>query len=317
MSKSSMDALRNTTGLATKSTNPEASIQAMLKAEVPRIQRLFHDPKMTTRFVQLAMMDMRKVPKLFNCHPHSVLGCMMQAASLGLYFGMNGQCYMVPYGTEATFITGWRGHVTLALRGATGSEARTGCVRPGDEFDYNDGSKPFIHHKRLGDRFGRPSYFWSAALQPGARYPVIDVWTTSDIEKHRDRFNKVGTKHYSFSNDESFEGYGRKIPLLQTIKYLPVTYESAMATQLDYAADKGIQKMRPDDIEAGTVAALPTDAQFEDPQSDGNQQIGDSIDARFTRLNWDEGQREVFMRKHLKSSEEDIKAELDGLLEEN
>lgn len=254
--RSGNEMLKAQTGIATPQ-NPEAGIQAMLKAEVPRIQRLFQDPRMTTRFVQLAMMDIRKNSKLISAHPHSILGCMMQAASLGLYFGLNGQCYMVPYAGEATFITGWRGHVTLALRGNMGSEIRTGCVRPGDEFDFDDGSKPRIHHKRIGDRFLEPTHFWAAALQPGARNPVIDVWTTAEIKKHRDRFNKVGTKHYSFNNDESFEGYGRKVPLLQVIKYLPVCYESAVASELDYAADKGTQKIRPDDVEAGTIASAP------------------------------------------------------------
>jgi recombination protein RecT len=261
-------ALKNQTGISTPN-NPEAGIQAMLKAEVPRIQRLFQDPRMTTRFVQLAMVDMRRVPKLFECHPHSVLGCMMQAAALGLYFGMNGQCYMVPYGKEATFVTGWRGHVTLALRGAMGSMVNSGAVRPGDEFDYSDGSKPFVHHKRLGDRDAEPTYFWSTALQPGARYPVIDVMTAEYVRKHRDRYNKVGARHYSFGGPENWEGYGRKVPTLQTIKYLPLTYESAVAAELDYAADKGIQKLRPEDVEAGVVASEPERKELEQPSEDG------------------------------------------------
>lgn len=257
------EALKGKTGIAT-TDNPEAPVQMMLKAEVPRIERLFKDPKMTARFVQLAMMDMRKVPKLFQCHPYSILGCMMQAASLSLYFGMNGQCYMVPYGGEATFVTGWRGHVTLALRGNLGSMVNSGAVRPGDEFDYSDGSKPFIHHKRIGDRDAEPTFFWSTALQPGARYPVIEVNTADWTRKHRDRFNKVGTRHYSFGGPENWEGYGRKVPLLQTIKYLPVTYEAAMAAELDYAADKGTQRIRAEDVEngvIGTVAETPKELQ--------------------------------------------------------
>jgi recombination protein RecT len=255
--KSSTEILKQQAGVGQPAPTPENQIQIMLKAEVPRIQRLFQDPKMTGRFVQLAMNDMRKVPKLFNCHPQSVLGCLMQAASLGLYFGMNGQCFMVPYGTEATFVTGWRGHVTLALRGNLGSEIGTGAVRDGDEFDYSDGSKPFIHHKAKGDRDAPIVHFWGKSLQPGARHIIPDVWSSKDISNHRDRFNKVGTKHYSYANPESWEAYGRKIPLLQVIKYLPICYESAIAQQLDFAADKGLQKIRPETVENGEIGSLP------------------------------------------------------------
>lgn len=276
MAASSMDKLKQHTGVGQPALSHEQQVGIMLKNELPRIQRLFQDPKMTTRFVQLAMNDMRNVPKLFQCNPLSLLGCMMQAASLGLYFGMNGQCYMVPYGTEATFVTGWRGHVTLALRGMNGAELGSGAVREGDEFDYSDGSKPFIHHKRKGDRDNPITHFWAKALQPGARHIIPDVWSMADILKHRERFNKVGSRHYSYANPESMEAYGRKIPLLQVIKFLPVCYESAVAQQLDYAADRGVQKVRAEGVESGELPALPESPQkqivanpdSEDPELD-------------------------------------------------
>ncbi len=261
MAVSGIASLKTQTGIAQPARTPEENIQVMLKAEVPRIQRLFQDPRMTARFVQLAMMDMRKVPKLLKCNTQSILGCMMQAASLGLYFGMNGQCFMVPYGSEATFVTGWRGHVTLALRGNNGAELGAKAVRQGDEFDYSDGSKPFIHHKTGGEREAPITHFWAKSLQPGARHINPEVWTASAVERHRERFNKVGSNHYSYANPESWEAYGCKVPLLQAIKLLPVTYESAMATQLDYAADRGVQKLRPETVEAGVLPDEPTETE--------------------------------------------------------
>lgn len=264
------EGLRLQTGIApvpNQAPNPEAGLQAMLKAEIPRIQRLFQDPRMTARFVQLAVSDIRKVPKLLDCNLQSILGCMMQAGSLGFHFGGAGLCFMVPYKTEATFVTGWRGHVTLALRNAIGSELGTGAVRASDEFDYSDGSKPFIHHKRKGDRDAPITHFWGKALQPGARHIVPDVWTMDDVLKHRSRFNKVGDRHYSFNNPESFEAYGRKLPLLQVVKFLPVSYEQSIAQELDYAADKGVQKMRPDTVEAGELAVQAEPPQLAEPQN--------------------------------------------------
>jgi recombination protein RecT len=54
------------------------------------------------------------------------------------------------------------------------------------------------------------------------------------IWKHRDRFNKVGPRHYSYANPEM---YARKIPLLQVLKYLPGSVELTTATELEYAAN--------------------------------------------------------------------------------
>lgn len=303
MSKpSGNEALKQQTGLSAPQ-NPEGGIQAMLKVELPRIQRLFQDPRMTARFVQLAMNDMRKVPKLLNCHPHSVLACMMQAASLGFHFGGAGLCFMVPYGTEATFVTGWRGYVTLALRSAIGSELGTGAVRASDEFDYSDGSKPFIHHKRKGDRDAPITHFWGKALQPGARHIVPDVWSMDDVLKHRTRFNKVGNKHYSYNNPESFEAYGRKLPLLQVVKFLPVSYEQSIAQELDYAADRGVQKMRPDDVDAGTIGSLHEPSKREN--------FSASVKEKLNLLGWSDETLDAFLDQYPDKSD----AEIDELLE--
>lgn len=51
------------------------------------------------------------------------------------------------------------------------------------------------------------------------------------------------------------------------------------------------------------------------PEPQESSDAANPIEARFIRLGWDQVQRDAFNRKHLKSSDEDILAELDGLLE--
>ena len=55
--------------------------------------------------------------------------------------------------------------------------------------------------------------------------PIIELWRVSKIEKHRDKYNKVGRKHYSFRD---WEMYARKVPLLQVLKYMPCSIEVSM-----------------------------------------------------------------------------------------
>ena len=76
------------------------------------------------------------------------------------------------------------------------------------------------------------------------------------ITKHRDRYNKVGGKHYSYSN---MEMYARKVVLLQVLKYLPASPELAQAIALNDAAEVGRQGLTIDDAIAGTWTPVPAE----------------------------------------------------------
>ena len=56
-----------------------------------------------------------------------------------------------------------------------------------------------------------------------ATMPIIELWRAEKIEAHRNKYNKVGSRHYSFRD---WEMYARKIPLLQVLKYMPVRSNS-------------------------------------------------------------------------------------------
>jgi len=60
---------------------------------------------------------------------------------------------------------------------------------------------------------------------------------------HRNRYNKVGDKHYSYANSNNLEMYARKVALLQVMKYMPKSVELNVASQLDQAADVGTQAL--------------------------------------------------------------------------
>ena len=246
---------------------------SMLKAFLPEIQRALPAHMNAERMSRIALTAFRQNPKLAECDPRSVFASVIMSSQLGLEIGIMGQAYLVPYNkskkvgnqwvktVECQFIAGWQGLADLVSRSGRAS-VWTGAVYEGDEFDYQMGDQQFIKHK-AGDNHGDPSFLthvYAVGRIKDAQWPVIEVWTVGRIRKHRDRYNKVGEAHYSFTNEHNFEMYGRKIALLQVIKYMPKSIELQTALDLDSRAEQGqAQNLDIRDAIAGTYTVVPDD----------------------------------------------------------
>ena len=196
------------------------------------------------RMARIALTQLRITPKLFNCTSQSFYASLMAASQLGLEPGVNGQCYLIPYGNVCTLVPGWRGYMDLVGRTERAS-AWTDAVYDGDEFDYEKGDKPFIHHKP-GKWAGKEAaliFTYGVGRQKGMEWPILEVWDIDKVWAHRNKQNKVGDRHYSYAYPEM---YARKIPLLQVIKYLPSSIELANASALDVTASEGRQNLTVD-----------------------------------------------------------------------
>jgi recombination protein RecT len=197
------------------------------------------------RMLRVALTCFRQNPKLGDCDPKSVFAAVIVGAQLGLEPGILGQGYLVPYKQKngpllCQFIPGWQGLVDLVNRSGRAS-VWTGAVYKGDEFEYEYGSSPHIHHKPSvdgGDETNPESllYVYAVGQVKGSDFPVIEVQSNLKVRRHRDRYNKVGDRHYSYEN---FEQYARKVALLQVLKYMPKSIEMASAIGASYSADAG------------------------------------------------------------------------------
>ena len=225
---------------------------SMLKAYAPEIQRALPAHMSADRMSRIALTAFRQNPKLAECDPRSVFASVIMSSQLGLEIGIQGQAYLVPYNknkkvgnqwvktVECQFIPGWQGLADLVSRSGRAS-VWTGAVYEGDEFDYQMGDQQYIKHK-AGDNHGDPKFLthvYAVGRIKDAVWPVIEVWTVGRVKKHRDRYNKVGDKHYSYTDDHNFEMYGRKIALLQVIKYMPKSVELQTVMDLDARAEQG------------------------------------------------------------------------------
>ena len=238
---------------------------AMLKAYGTEIARALPKHMSGDRLARIALTEFRKNPKLEQCDPRSVFAAVIMASQLGLEPGINGQCYLVPYKQECQFIPGWKGLVDLINR--TGrSTVWTGAVFEGDEFDWALGDRPFVSHRPSGeDDFRLMTHVYAVGRVNGSEYPIIEVWPIKKVWKHRDRYNKVGDRHYSFRHPEM---YARKVVLLQVIKYLPSSIEISTAMDMDYAANQGTQHLtNPLEVNEGTYMPI-----VDDPDAPGQEE---------------------------------------------
>jgi recombination protein RecT len=206
----------------------------------PEIARALPRHINADRMARIATTEYRKNPKLGDCEIRSVFGAIITLSQLGLEPGVLGAAYLIPYKGKCTAVPGWQGLADLVARAGRAS-VWTGAVYEGDDFDYAFGDRPHITHRpSQEDEAPGPeklTYVYAVGRIKGAEWPVIDVWSRSKVEKHRNRFNKVGSDHYSFQH---FEMYARKVVLLQVIKYMPKSVELQNAVNLEEASKAGL-----------------------------------------------------------------------------
>ena len=189
------------------------------------------------RMMRLALTSFSTTPALRQCTPTSILASIIVASQLGLEPGIAGQGYLIPYKGQCTFVPGWQGLVGL-LNNTGRATAWTGAVFEGDTWVFELGSAPKCQHVP-GPNYGdtdKLQWVYACGKVNGSEQPVIEAWPISRVWKHRDKFNKVGSRHYSFANEEM---YARKVVLLQVLKYMPRSIELNNAIAASDAAEMG------------------------------------------------------------------------------
>ena len=219
------------------------------------------------RMSRIALTAFRRTPALGRCDPRSVFAAVIQASQLGLEPDTLGRSYLIPYGQECQFVPGWKGLVDLVNRSGNAS-VWTGAVFEGDEFDWALGDRPFVSHRPAGESDpSKLTHVYAVGRVRGSEFPVIEVWPIKRVMTHRDRYNKVGKRHYSFGNEEM---YARKVVLLQVLKYMPSSAELSQAVALNDAAEVGRQRLSVQDAIEGSWVPAETETPVDAAGGDGD-----------------------------------------------
>jgi phage RecT family recombinase len=152
----------------------------------PEIARALPKHLNPDRMARIATTVLRQTPALARCTPESFLGALMTASQLGLEPGPLGEAYLVPYGSVATFIPGYRGLIKLAWQSEQLSDIWAEIVYEKDEFTYDLGlNRDLVHRPARGER-GQPIYVYAAARLKSGGTPFV-VMSVDDVEAIRAR----------------------------------------------------------------------------------------------------------------------------------
>lgn len=211
-------------------------------------------PKTMTaeRLTRIVMTECRKVPALLNCAPESFFGAVLQCAQLGLEPGNAlGHCYLLPFGNgkakdgrpNCQLIIGYRGMIDLARRSGQILSINAYCVHQSDDFSYELGLHPDIHHvpASVADR-GPVSHVYAVAQLKGGGVQ-FEVMSRAEIEEVR-KTSKAGQSGPWSSH---WEEMAKKTVIRRLFKYLPVSIEAVRAVEADEKADRG-EVVTPSDV---------------------------------------------------------------------
>lgn len=224
----------------------EGTLLDVVTAKAFQSQMALCLPKALTpeRLTRIVMSECRKVPALLKCSPQSFYGAVLQCAQLGLEPGSAlGHCYLLPFGNgkdtqgrpNAQLIIGYRGMIDLARRSGQIVSINAYCVYAHDDFNYELGLHPDIHHvpSALADRGALTHVYAVAVLKDGG--VQFEVMSRAEIEKVRNT-SKAGKNGAWVSH---FDEMAKKTVIRRLFKYLPVSIEAARAVEVDEKSDRG------------------------------------------------------------------------------
>lgn len=220
-----------------KGNSPLAQFNSFMEKFKPQLALALPKHLSADRMARLALTAFSTSPALQRCDPKSIAASIMTAGQLGLEPGVNGAGYLIPYGNTCTFVPGWKGLVDLVSRSGRGT-VFTGVIFRDQDYTFTDGARRdlVIHNETDLNDAEDITHAYAVGWVKDASMPIIELWTVEKIRKHRDKYNKVGKKHYSYRD---WEMYARKIPLLQVLKYMPCSIEVANAITAAHAAESG------------------------------------------------------------------------------
>lgn len=215
----------------------EAGLKDQIKMALPK--------HMTPdRMLRVAMTELRKVPKLQQCHPASFIGAIIQCSQLGLEPGGHlGHVYLIPFenrksGTiECQVIPGYKGMLELANRSGKVSSPQAHAVYENDFFEFEYGLTPKLRHIPARDNRGKIIYVYACvSIKDGGNQ--FEVMSLEEVNSIRARSKTANSGPWQ----TDYEEMARKTVIRRLFKYLPVSIEMVQAITLDEAADRGDQQ---------------------------------------------------------------------------
>ncbi len=262
-----------------------STIQGMLQTYKGEIARALPKHMTADRMARVALTECRKTPALLKCRPESLFGAVIQAAQLGLEpGGALGHCYILPFGNEATFLVGYRGMIDLARRSGQIVTLEAHPVYDGDDFECSFGLSSDLKHipdwnnPNRTDANNLRFVYAVAKLKDGGIQ--FDVMSRAEVDSIRGR-SKAGRSGPWVTD---YVAMALKTVIRRLFKYLPVSIELQIASNLDERAEADLPQQNWENViqgEATEATEVDADAVFESepPKAEqDNQRQPETID---------------------------------------
>jgi recombination protein RecT len=227
---------------------PADKLAKLVQAMTPELARALPRHITGDRMARIVLTAIRVNPKLAECSQASFLGCVLSCAMLGLEPNTPlGLAYLIPRMNnkvkpprlECTMQLGYHGMTDLA--GRAGTNVFAYAVREGDDFRYQLGTDPKIHHvpSESADRETKPiSHTYAVAVTPDGR-SNFTVLTKAQIEARRAR--SAAANDGPWITD--YEAMALKTAVRAHFKWMPKSTEKstilAQGVALDEVAENG------------------------------------------------------------------------------
>lgn len=241
----------------TTTTKARGGIMAAIQRQAPQFRLALGKSMDPERFTRVAMTTVRTSDALMRCNPQSVLASLMLCAQLNLEPGPLGHAYLVPFGSECTFIVGYQGLIELAYRSGQVLSIYAELVHEHDAFEQHLGTERRIEHKPppFGQARGKVVGVYAVAKLRGGATQFV-VMTADEVE----RIRQMSRGKNSMMWEDHWEAAAKKTVIRQLAKWIPKSTEMQAAIAADDAAERGASQPDASGLDFGGMGDLDEDA---------------------------------------------------------
>lgn len=242
---STVDTLKKdlTTTKDHKAVAKDTSFQGVLTSQLSRqfkaIQTLVPKHVTPERLCRIGLNAASRNPKLMECDPATIVGAIVNCASLGLEPNLLGHAYLVPFYNGSTkrmecqMQLGYKGVLDLLRRTGQVSTITAHEVYEGDTFEYEYGLDESLKHKPCGEIDEKKiTHFYACyKLKDGGK--GFYVMTRKQMDEHRDKFTKSKNKQGEVFGPwkDHYVSMSLKTVILRLAKFMPISIEQHDAKQ--------------------------------------------------------------------------------------
>lgn len=192
------------------------------------------------RLIRVALTAINTTPALLNCTVPSLIGCIIQAAQLGLMpDGAVGEGYLIPFKNnrkggilECQFMVGYRGLITLAYRSGQIISLQGRAVYENDKFEYKFGLEEDLFHVPAEGSRGKLTYVYAVIRMKNGGV-IFDVMSKDDV----DGIRRMSKSPNSPAWAEHYDEMAIKSVIRKISKRTPLSPELITAVQLEEKVD--------------------------------------------------------------------------------